>query len=414
MYKAVVLTLTLSALPVMATSSNTGFQLFDFASSVLEQEYINPRGFDITKTVALYETELRKACPRQPDCPIDEVRKVVRQMFASLGDAHLAFFNINDTDVSLVGDQNDSGRFGLFLERGNDKLYVRDVYPESPAARAGVRTGDVLVAVNQKTGTPAMLERALRNLEMSFSEAQLELQRQGRKLAMSMRASFTSPLAPVVDQLDADTYRVRVYALGQFFYDQTVHSLVRQLNEAKAKNVVLDLRFNEGGTSIASMKVAAAFVEPPERLLVSKNGARYIMRYANGEVDWRNANDPAEKGVYEGKVERPQRFQGKVAVLTSERTYSAGEHLAYILQDTKRAIVLGKATAGAMDTSATYKWFENKEDGVYYGDRGYQTMSGKWFPPRVVPDVAVADSISGYERGRDNTLDAAIQSLNEK
>jgi carboxyl-terminal processing protease len=406
---AAVCALVLLALQGSAAQRLNGTQLFDAVGEILEQKYINPRSADVPSVVARFRVELRRVCPQPSACSIIQGRVVVQNMLDSFDDAHLALYNDLYVQRSLVGDPNVSGRFGMFLDGEGNGLSVTDVYPESPANRAGIAVGDRVVSVQGKSGTPSALQRSLRQAELAFTETSIGLVRDGQPRSVTLRATFNRTLEPQLDQVRRDTMRIRIYELGQFYIDQLTHRLVEQVNTAGAKNLILDLRYNEGGTSVASMKIAAAFTDPPQRALVDKAGGKYLYRYVNGEVEWRNASDEFQRGVFEGKVERPSLFKGKLIVLTSRRTYSAGEHLAYILQQTKRAVVIGQATAGGLDSSATTTKLNEGEDLLYYGDRRYEQLNGTRFPSRVIPDISASATAQASSTIKDNVIEAALK-----
>jgi carboxyl-terminal processing protease len=413
MKKVVVLALSLIAAQTLALRTETGNELFDNVTATLRNDYINPRGVDLERTITLHRAELLNACPKPKSCALTTVRPVIRNMLNAFEDAHLGLYNESDRQESPVGAPSVAGRFGFFLEASTTALYVSDVYPETPAARAGIAVGTVIKRVNGKTGSPAMLQRMLRQNELEFSEAKVDLERAGKSTSVTLRATFSRDFEPVVDMVRPGVARLRIYELGQFYFDVRAHQLIEQAKQQGATKLILDIRYNEGGTSLASMKIAAAFVEPTERVLVDKTGKGYVLKYVDGAITYRNIDDAADQGAFEGKLERPTTFSGSVVVLTSAQTYSAGEHLADILQKTKRAKVIGGATAGGLDTSISIKSFNSGEDTLYYGDRRYRSLDGQWFPARVMPDVVVKDVTSGYASGRDQLLEVALLELSK-
>jgi C-terminal processing protease CtpA/Prc len=413
MKQVIVFALTLIVTQTFAIQNQSGNILFDNVTDALRQDYINPRGIDLERTITSYRTELLKTCPQPNDCAIKAVRGVIRNMLNSFDDAHLGLYNELSEQESLVGDPNTSGRFGFFLEATPTSLYVSDLYPETPAARAGIAVGAVIKRIDGKTGSPAVLQSMLRQHERAYSEAKVDLERGGKNASVTLRATYTQDFQPLLDMVRPDIARLRIYELGQFYFDIRAHQLIEQAKQLGAKKLILDIRYNEGGTSIASMKIAAAFVQPTERVLVDKSGKGYVFKYSDGAVTFRNIDDAGEHGVFEGKLERPATYTGSVVVLTSARTYSAGEHLADILQKTGRAKVIGSATAGGLDTSISTKMFNDREDTLYYGDRRYRNLQGQWFPARVKPDIVVKDVASGYASGRDQLLEVALSELSK-
>ncbi len=82
----------------------------------------------------------------------------------------------------------------------------------------------------------------------------------------------------------------------------------------------------------------------------------------------------------------------------------------HLLQTSAKARVFGVPSAGALDSSATYKKYP--EGGyLFYGINRYQDPSGNWLPPRVTPDEIVPLDLDLLTQGRDTQLEAALKYL---
>ena len=383
-----------------------GFELFDFAAQILKKEYVNPRQLDIDNIINQYRNELLKKCPVTTECSYADGEGVVKTMLKSFDDAHLTFLSSRDYSQTTLGDQAITGRYGFWVRTADQALLVSDVYDGAPAAAAGMRAGDTVVSVNDATASPAILEKKLRELELSFAEANIKLMRDRKTYSIRIRPLLSSTLNPLLDDLGDGVARIRIYELGLLVQDQLIHDLIRQANTQRAKSLILDLRYNEGGTLLTSLKVAGAFFSNPSEISVSKDGSRFVFQYNNGVIEWRDLNDTTNKGAFEGRLRNRAAFSGGMIVLTTAKTFSAGEHLAYLLQSAKRAIVIGEASAGGLDTGAEYKSFQNLAK-MYYGSSRYQNLESQWLPPRVTPDVKVTD----FASGQDDVLREAIKRL---
>ena len=110
----------------------------------------------------------------------------------------------------------------------------------------------------------------------------------------------------------------------------------------RTKALILDLRENGGGDPDAGMQVASCFLRTGNRLLETEH-------YLNGRiVHWRTPARPAAR-----YLDRP------VFVLTSPRTFSAGESMAYDLQALKIAQIVGEGTPGGAGTVTGYRIHPN-------------------------------------------------------
>ena len=388
----------------------TNLKLFSFVEKVLIEDYVNPKQLNIAKIINVNRLNLLAVCKSADECSYEKQKIIVQKMLKSFNDLHLEFYDSSDIFEGDVGDQVGTGRFGLWVRSTQKSLFVIDSYQNSPAHKAGIRVGDIIETVNSKSSTPFLLQKQLRELEITFSEAILIINRQGKRFTARMRPNYSTFLYPVLDTLKNSIFRIKIYDLDSLLQDQSVHDLILSAKNKGAKGLVLDLRYNEGGTMVTSLKIASAFVKNPSEISVEKSGTKFTFRYSNGRVEWQNMEDANHKGSFEGELRNPTTFDGAVTVLTTARTLSAGEHLAYLIQAAKRGIVIGEPTAGALDTSVKSKEFPGGGTMRYSATR-YQNLQGQWLPPRVTPDVTITDFSSGYASGQDNVLNQAVKRL---
>jgi carboxyl-terminal processing protease len=228
-------------------------------------------------------------------------------------------------------------------------------------------------------------------------------------LSFKFRATDTRPYLPIVTFQNPQTHVIRVLEADEY-REQFLHDLIEKANTKNIQSLVLDLRNNTGGTVVTSLKMAAAFWEKPSRILVSKKNENWVLEFDGRGVAWFNPKDPNENGRYDGDLTRVQKFSGRVAIITSSGTVSAGEQLASLLQTDIRAKVFGDKTAGALDSSADIVKFSQGAN-LLYGSYRYQDSTGNWLPPRVTPDELVPLDLDALTQGRDTQLEAALRWL---
>ena len=219
---------------------------------------------------------------------------------------------------------------GIEVSTADHALRVVRPFRDSPAAAAGIQSGDMISAIDgELVGTD--LEAAMARMRGPRGSTV--------KLAV-VRAGQTLPLEFTVERAQVDVHSVAmsriddgyVYARITTFSDTTaldfttgIARLRRDLG-AKPRGVVLDLRNNPGGVLESAVEVADQLLE--EGVIVSADGrtpaAHFSMRATPGDV---------LPGV-------------PVVVLVNGATASAAEILAGALQDHHRAILLGRRTFG--------------------------------------------------------------------
>lgn len=139
---------------------------------------------------------------------------------------------------------------------------------------------------------------------------------------------------------------------------------------ANADAVILDMRYNMGGSAGAVSLLSSYFFEGPERKLFDViNRSGEATNYStNPNVENRNESRP-------------------VFVLVHPTTFSAGEGLAFVLQDQKRATVVGQTTAGAANPGRPH--FVNRlfEINIPNGQIKVANSGKNWEGTGVTPDI---------------------------
>jgi carboxyl-terminal processing protease len=183
-------------------------------------------------------------------------------------DPHSAFLDAEAFKELQVGTQGEFG--GLGIEVGTEDGFIRVVAPieDTPAARAGILAGDLIIKIDDKAAKGLTLNEAVK------------LMRGAPKTSITLTLSRKGASQPIVVTLQRDVIRVQSvrtqwvapgYGFVRItqFQEHTLESLVDKVNAlfaaAKAdpakpiKGLVLDLRNDPGGLLHAAIGVSAAF-----------------------------------------------------------------------------------------------------------------------------------------------------------
>jgi C-terminal processing protease CtpA/Prc len=146
---------------------------------------------------------------------------------------------------------------------------------------------------------------------------------------------------------------------------------------AETEALVIDLRRNPGGTGEMVALVASYLFDAPTHLntIAWREGGR-------NEESWTRADVPGRRY---GQTK-------PVYVLTSDRTFSAAEELAYDLQTRKRATVVGATTGGGAHAGGTRRLDDHFEMWVPAGRAINPLTKTNWEGVGVAPDHAVAET----------------------
>lgn len=225
------------------------------------------------------------------------------------------------------------GGIGVTLWQDSAGHIAVDPFPASPAERAGVREGDILVAINgEKIGAGANLSDVEAKLHgKAGTPVTLTLSRPTTQLDLTItRETIETP--SVVWRLE--TRDIGYIALSQFT-ERTASEVARaveELQRRQARELILDLRGNAGGLVDSAVGVASLFLADGEVVLHERSrGGEKTLR-AGGEQD----------------VGLP------LVLLVDEKTASAAEMLAGALQDHDRAVLMGSATFGKGSVQEIY------------------------------------------------------------
>jgi carboxyl-terminal processing protease len=263
--------------------------------------------------------------------PKDLVEAAINGMLTSL-DPHSSYLPPEDFDDMQVQTRGEFG--GLGIEVTQEDGFVKVVSPmdDTPAAAAGILSGDFITQVNGESLMGLMLDDAVEMMRGPVgSEIVLTIVREG--VADPFDVSIvrdTIKLTAVRGRVQGDAIVLRVTT----FNDQTFPNLQESLNKAveelggmeNASGIVLDLRNNPGGLLNQAIMVSDAFLDKGE--IVSTRG--------------RNPEDGERFNAEPGDL-----AQGKpIVVLINGGSASASEIVAGALQDHRRAVVVGTKSFG--------------------------------------------------------------------
>jgi carboxyl-terminal processing protease len=259
------------------------------------------------------------------------VRAAIDGVLRSL-DPHSRFEPRSDVERASALARGDLGTVGLALEAVDGVPTVLAVTPDGPADKKGVAPGDRLLSIDDSSvaglDAPAL---ELRLAGKSGSRVRLALERgarlEPRRYAVTIKRDDVKERAVGLERmLDSVTGYVWLARFIQSAPEE-VDKAVNRLRKSRARQLVLDLRGNPGGSVLASVEIASLFL--PKNTLVFRTRGRKT------QVD----EDYVTKK--DGKFD-----DLPLIVLIDERSASASEALAGSLQDQDRALLVGRRSFG--------------------------------------------------------------------
>jgi carboxyl-terminal processing protease len=202
-------------------------------------------------------------------------------------------------------------------------VQIVDPQPGSPAAKAGLKTGDILESIDGQAseGRPWKdVIAALRVPEGKTITLAVRNRQDGLRDVKLTSERLTPPV--MVEKRVAEGATPAIVLRG--FTESTPNEVSAAIESLNPDELVLDVRDNPGGSVAAMLAVAGLFTGPQPVL---------AMRGGKGSDETLRATGQ-------------QRFTGKLTVLVNEGTASAAEALAVGLRHARRATVVGRKTFG--------------------------------------------------------------------
>lgn len=253
----------------------------------------------------------------------EALKAALKGMFGEL-DPYSGFYDNQETQMINDSLQGSFVGIGASLEKCDEGVRIVRVYEDSPAERAGLRDGDIILAVDGVSTfgkEPAAVAAEIRGEK--GTTVTLTILRQSDKLDIAVQRDQVV-LNPVVWRVEGDI----AYIYIESFTDNAGDSFNKAMDEIARRGItkiLLDLRDNPGGYVDEVVAVARRIV--PEGLIT--------------KLDFKSER-LTDKEYYSDLKHSPY----ILAVLVNENTASAAEILAGAIQDSGRGVLIGQKTYG--------------------------------------------------------------------
>jgi carboxyl-terminal processing protease len=267
---------------------------------------------------------------------VDEVnpnllmRTGIDAMLSSL-DPYTNYYSEADMEGFRFQTTGKYGGIGAIIRKKGDFIAIMEPYQNSPAVKAGLIAGDLILEVDGKTVKDRSVEEVSAVLKGSpGSSVNLLVRRKGferDQLFTIVREDVNIENVPYYGYLDEGIGYVR---LSQFTNDATknVKNAIETLKkEQEMKGLVLDLRGNPGGLLHEAVNLSNLFIDQGKMVVSTKGKVK----------EWNREFKTLNKSTYKDLP---------VVVLIDMNSASASEIVAGTLQDYDRGVILGKRTFG--------------------------------------------------------------------
>lgn len=331
------------------------------------------------------------------DVPNDKlVDGAVRGMLSGL-DAHSAYLDRREYEEIRRGAAGNYPGIGIEVSADNGFIKVQRPLEDSPAARAGIRAGDMILRIDGEPVATNVAEAIEQMRGPAGSLVRLTVRRAARDelVDVVLERARVEVHSVSGSRLDPRYAYLRIASFSDttpLDFQRTVERIRRE--QPQLRGVVIDLRNNPGGVLEGAVAVADAMLDQGNIVVASGRAA-----------DARFRMDASPGQILEGV---------DIAVLVNGASASAAEIVAGALKDNGRALLVGRRTYGKGSVQSVIPLTNGHA--IKLTTSRYATPSGTFINERgIEPDVALKGPDSApTDPSVDDEVRAALRELQRR
>ncbi len=324
----------------------------------------------------------------------EKIWGAIAGMTASYGDPYTVFLPPADAKIFIEDIAGNFGGVGMEIGIANDILTVIAPLKNTPAERAGIQSGDKILAIDGvstkglSTDEAVKMIRGEQGTEVSFT---IYREEEGESKDITVvRATIETPVLEHSYDAENDVYTIAIYSFSANSGSLFSRALTA-FRESGSRSLVIDVRGNPGGYLEAGVSIASHFL-PKGTVIVTED-----------------YDGKRENVVHRSKGTGGVPAGTNVVVLINKGSASASEILAGSLQDEGVAKLIGTQSFGKGSV----------QELVDIGDASLKVTVARWLTPSgrsisdggLTPDIVVERTRQDVEAGKDPQMERAIQLL---
>lgn len=319
------------------------------------------------------------------------LEKAITAMMNYLGDDYTGYLNndnTNDLMTQLAGKYN-----GIGVAISNEDKSITKVYDDTPASKAGIQAGDIIVGVNDVDVSNVSAAEVVNMIKSNKDYFTLKLKRGEEILSVSVKNE--NIISPNIEYNVIENTKIGYMSIDAFSstLDIQMEKALKKLESDGITSLIIDLRNNTGGYLDMASKVTSMFIKKGEKIY-SLNEKNQVNHYFD---------------------ETDEHREYPIVILTNNNTASASEIMAAALKESYGADLVGETTFGKGKVQQTMK---------LDGGSMVKYTSAYWLTPNgtcideigITPNYLVSNEEILDEEGRvteiiDRQLEKAISIL---
>ncbi len=325
----------------------------------------------------------------------DKVYGAIRGLTSSYNDPYTTFFE--PADAKIFNEDVGGSFSGVGMEVGARDGFLTVIAPlkDSPAESAGVRAGDIILAIDGETAAEMYLDEAVQHIRgKKGTDVVLNVAREGELDALDITITRDIIIVPTIDTeiINDDIFKINLYSFSANVTKDFTKA-IEEFAESESKKLIIDVRNNPGGFLEAVIDISSFFIPQGKVVLIEDFGGE------QEEMTYRSKGFPLLAGK-----------DFDVVILMDGGSASASEILAGALSENNVATLVGAKTFGKGSVQEVVD-LPNKSS--------VKITIARWLTPKgnsiqgngLIPDHEVELTIDDYENNRDPQLEKAIELL---
>ncbi len=329
----------------------------------------------------------------------DAIYGAIKGMLEEL-DPHSSFMTPEEFTSFQQSTSGSFGGLGITITMKNDALTIMNALEDTPAWKAGIQSGDVIVLIDGEPAVNMTLDEAVKKMRgKAGTKIKLTLSRKNsdKPIDLTLKRAVIKINSVKYDMVGKDIGYIRLTQFQENSYKEMVNA-VKELNKKGAKGILIDLRNNGGGLLNEAVSISSIFLPINKTVVFTRERDKQEKHYKTEAVNFTDRNTP-------------------MVILVNEWSASASEIVAGAMQDYKRAVVVGKSTFGKGSVQSIIPLTDGSAVRLttsrYYTPKG-RSIQGIGIKPDVEIEPGIIEYSSDYHVIKEKDLSGHLKGENEK